>query len=537
MPRSLRPVALLLVFVCASVTVLSSAHAEQSGSRVIILPLRGPGGVIARNEIAKAIAPNLSYVRKIGAQGAQRPARTARMHKADAMIGGRVRCPNRGCIVDVLVYRRTGQVWTKGTKRATRATVGPVAAELCESLLADIGLGTGGGGGQEDDVDVDDDIDDDDFEPVDDDDDYDDDRRRRDDDDDYDDDRRRRDDDDDRRRRRRRDDDYDDDRRRDDDDDDRRRRRRRDDDDDDYDDDDRGGRQSSSSDEHDFDALEIFFDADLTLARNLCLDLNPEGDSDSACDLQQPGADDRTYSVSPYINLGFRLSVFPGAFIDRRAWWAHWGLWADYGHSISVTSQREYRTPTDETYTEEIPTVQQDFRIGLMYRLAIPYNQPTGVQIRFMAGFGFYEFSLDDTTYPLDSDIHQDYRSSNPYLPTFKYTSFDVGLQLRIPILGFIFPYTNFFYRATLGSGQADRIYGDLSSINGIDWELAVAVELGLGIRIQAGIELIWYQTVFAGEFAPEDEEERSIWEEGNIAGDTATDLVFRLRLGIGWAF
>ncbi len=559
MSRSLRLTVGLFVVACASLTPLFWAQAEQSGSRIIVLPLRGPGGVIARNEIANAVEPSVSYLRKVGAKAAQRPSRTARQHKANAMIGGRIRCPGRRCIVDVHVYRRSGQVWTKGTKRATRANIGQVAAELGLSLITDIGLATGGGegegegegegGGQDEDFDnVDFDFapEDDGGNHDDDDDDHDDgdhddgdhddgDGRDHDDGDgrDHDDDGRDHDDDDR---------DHDDDGRDHDDED----GDNGDDDDfdmDDFDDENTGrGRRGSSG--HDFDALEVYFNADLTVARNLCLDLAPELQNDIDCDRQNPAYDDRTYTVRPYMNLGFRLSVFPGAFFDRRAWWAHWGLWADFGHSLVVRNTHDYETPEDpgpvEPFTRDIPTLQQDFRIGLMYRLAVRANDPTAVQIRFMAGVGFYEFRFDDSAYPQDVDIRLRYHPSNPYLPTFKYNSFDLGVQLRIPIQGYIFPYMNFFYRATLGTGQADRIYGDDSSVKGIDWEVAVAIELGLGIRLQAGFELIWYQTSFAGNSAYEGgmgEEEQLIWGGDSTLGDSATDLIFRFRVGVGWAF
>lgn len=476
---------LILVLVLANIAVgavFGLAAAEESGSRIIVLPLRGPGGVVARNEIANAIEPNVSYVQRIGAKGAQRPARTARMHKADAMLSGRVRCPSAACFIDVMVYRRSGQLWTKGRVRSNRGSIGADAADLATKLLDEAGLT-----GVVEEEPIEEEIDEEEFQPVSD-------------------------------------------------------VEVEEEDSDEFDIDSFGDEEEerpSRSGEREFDALEVYFNADLTVLRNLCLDLNPEMENNIGCNLDNPAEDDRTYTVTPFANLGFKLAVFPGAFARRTQWWSHLGLYLSYGHSISVSSQREYvREGTNELFEQQIGTSQQDLRVALMYRLAFPFDNADGPQLRFMVGFGWYEFALDDSDYPQNNEITRGYRDSNPYLPTFAYTSFDFGLHFRMPIRSFIFPYTTIQYRAGMSSGQAERVYGHESSINGVLWDLGVAIELGVGIRLIAGLELIWYQTKFAGEFRPESEEEAYIWGvNSDTLGDTSTDLVMRLNLGIGWSF
>lgn len=481
---------------CALLALTAPAQAQDGGSRIIVLPLRGPGGVVARNAIADRLEGSVSYVRKIGARGAQRPARTARMHKADAMITGRIRCPGRRCAVEVQIYRRTGQLMTKGTERASRAELGVVAGELSESLLSEVGLLDAPEASVGDDDEALDDFDEEDFEPIGDDDDEGDEG----DDDDF-------------------------------------------DDDFDMDDFDEPERRPRATGDHDFDAIEVYFDTNLTAVRNLCVDLNPALENDLDCDIDNPTEDDRTYKVSPFANMGFRLNVFPGSFFQRREWWSHFGLYINYSHSLKVTSQRDYRREPDnpgdtpEPFTQEIGTVQQDLRLGLIYRLALPPDSPSGVQLRFMFGFGYYQFELDDQDYPTDAEVTLRYHESNPYLPSFTYSSLDIGLQLRIPIRDFIFPFTTLQYRATLSAGQAQRVFGDDTTIHGIDWELGVAIELGLGIRLLAGMELIWYQTLFAGEFSPENEEEARLWGASVVAGDTASDIVLRFNIGAGWSY
>jgi hypothetical protein len=468
----------------ALVALLGVASAEEEtggGSRVVVLPLRGPGGVVARDKIAETIEPNVDFVAKVGAKATQQPARTARQHKADAMVGGTIRCPAKTCIIDMKVYKASGQIWTKGKSNAPRATIGPASAELAVSLLEEVGLlaepepepepeeTTSVVDGQASDTEFDSG---------------------------------------------------------------------------DFEEEEEEDRRPQRGKGHDFDAVEVYLDSDITVVRNLCVDLNPAGDprNDTTCNLDMPGVDDRTYSVSPFANLGLRLNFFPGALVKRRAWWAGFGLYFDYGHSLSVKSQREYETPEDAdgNYTRfvvEIGTSQQDLRAGLVYRLPIPMGRPTAPQLRFMLGYSMYDFFLEDSDYPQDVEVRIRYRESNPYLPAYRYHAFDVGLEFRMPIRGFIFPYTSLTYRAGLSSGQAERIYGADSSINGVDWELGVRVEIGLGIRILFATDLIWYGTTFAGIFSPENAEEAAIWGGDIVPGDTSSDLVFRLRLGVGWAY
>lgn len=502
-----RPVqAILGVIACgaALVAAVGPARAEQGGdddgSRILVFPLKGPAGAVVRNEIAKAIEPEAGLVIKAAPSDAARPARTARLHAVDAMIGGRIRCPSKSCIVDVIVYRPSGEIWTKGSKTILRARLGKAAAELAASLLDEAGVL----GQPEPEPEParfqatpsDDEFDEDSFEVAGEDDgDFDeDDGERR---------------------------------------DERRSKQRR-------------SKRSRRSDEgdrgHRLDAIEIYLNSDITFVRNLCVDLNPELENNVGCNRRMPSEDDRTYSVSPFANLGFRLNVFPGAFVNRRAWWAGFGLFAEYGHSLSVRSQREYQTPDNpsvpvQSFVVELDTIQQDFRIGIMYRLAIPPGSPRGPELRFMVGYGLYDYFIDDADYPTDAEVRDRYRASNPYLPAFTYHSIDAGLELRIPIRGFIFPYTGIFYRAGLGAGQAARIYGIDASVNGVDWEAGVRVEVGYGIRFTLSTDLIWYGTTFAGDFAPEDEPEALIWGGDIIPGDRSSDLVFRLRVGAGWSF
>ena len=500
MARSFRPILVAVVINVVLVAPAGVASAEQGGgSRVIVLPLRGPGGAVARNKIATAIEPGVSYVAKIGAQGAQRPARTARLHKADAMVGGRIRCPGKACVIDVMIYKASGQIWTKGTERAPRAKLAPVSADLAVTLLEEVGVLGEGAAAEPDEEEPDNSDNSDNSEEAD----YDFGAGQSD---------------------QASDNDFD-----------------------------SGGfgdeeeeehRPQRGSKGHDLDAVEIYLDSDITVVRNLCVDLNLVGDprNDTECSLDDPSVDDRTYSVSPFASLGFRVNFFPGALIKRRAWWAGIGMYIDYGHSLSVTSQREYETPEDadgnyQRFVVEIGTSQQDVRAGLVYRLPIPMGRPTAPQLRFMLGYSMYDFFLEDEDYPTDVEVRIRYRESNPYLPAFRYHAFDLGLEFRMPIRGFIFPYTSLMYRAGLSAGQAERVYGAESSINGVDWELGVRVEIGLGIRIGFSTELIWYGTTFAGSFSPEDETEASIWGASIVAGDSASDLIFRLRIGVGWAF
>lgn len=493
-----------VVACCAAlVAAVGPARAEEGegdGSRILVFPLKGPAGAVVRNEIAKAIEPEADLVIKATPNDASRPARTARLHAADAMLGGRIRCPSKACVVDVIVYRPSGEIWTKGSKTTPRARLGAAAAELASSLLEEAGvLGQPEPEPEPPPAKVapapsDDEFDEGSFEEADDD-----------------------DDDGERRERRRR----------------KQSKRGR-----------RGHARSDEGDRgHRLDAIEIYINSDITMVRNLCVDLNPALQNDEGCSRDLPTADDRTYSVSPFANLGFRLNVFPGAFSNRRAWWAGIGLYAEYGHSLSVRSQRQYETPEDpatgdyQTFLVDLDTSQQDLRIGLMYRLAIPPGSPRGPELRFMVGYGLYDYYINDADYPQDAEVRLRYRDSNPYLPAFRYHSIDAGLELRVPIRGFIFPYTGIFYRAGLGSGQAARIYGIDSSTNGVDWEAGVRVEVGYGIRFTLSTDLIWYGTTFAGDFAPENEEEALIWGGDIVPGDRSSDLVFRLRLGAGWSF
>jgi hypothetical protein len=491
MQRAVRPIVLLAGVVTLLLMMGELARAEEGQLRTLLLvPLKGPGGAVARNNIRDAIGDR-AVVKLASGAAAQRPAQAARTAKADAIIGGFIRCPNKQCRVDVIVYEPSGKVWQKATGNAGRNEAVTKAAELAESVLSDLDLlyvepepeATPEPAPEAFEFDT------------------------------YNEDDEEEDDDGGSRRRRRRDRDRDRDREED------------------------ADEEDDEGSERRHKAIEVYLDMDLTLVRNLCLDMIMGGDEDdSSCDLNQPSADDRTYTITPFASLGLRLYAFPGAFFrnddGEQGWYSHIGLYFDYGHSLSLNSQREYEFTDGTRQVRRIDSSQQDLRVGLVGR--IPFGSVDRPQLRILAGFGWFDFFVDDTDYPIDEDINQDYRDSNPYLPAFTYSSFDVGLDFRVPIRrGMLWPYTSLMYRIGLGAGQADEILGTDSTINGVDWEIGLHVELAYGIRIAVAMQLVWYGITFDGN-APD--LAGSLWE-GTFPGNTADDLILRLRLGVGWAF
>lgn len=520
-PRSVRRPALALVALALAVACAGGIAAAEQGeqNRILVLPLRGPGGAVARNAIADRIGDR-AWVKRLGGRAAQQPARQARIHKADAMVAGAIRCPSRICRVEVVVYRRSGQVWTKASDRATRGNLAEVAAELAESQLDRVGLlSTGGGAGQGPDESPeggremvftepepepepsppeteDDEEEEEEEEPAVTDDDFDFEAY-------------------------------------------------------DGDDDGRGRskRRSRYRVRQRYKAVEVYLNFDFTVARLLCMDLAPELGNNEDCDRANPATDDRTYSAAPFTNMGFRAAVFPGAFFRRDAWWSQIGLYVDYGHSLVLSTTREYLreeipteenpNPPNESFSQTIDTFQQGLRIGAVGR--IPLGGPDRPQLRARVGYGLYEFFLDDRDYPPSVNEGENWRlterhkRTNPYLPALAYSTFDVGVELRYPLLeGKLIPYTSIAYQIGGGTGQMEEVLATGSTINGVDWELGLHAELPYGIRVYGTFQLIWYGVRYTGE-AP-DLPPGHLWGATDPA-ESSSDTIIRFRVGAGWAF
>lgn len=494
------------------------ARAERGGAgyRLVVFPFRGPGGMIVRNAVVERLQPHFAFIHKAGGAQAKAPARTARRVKADALVTGAVRCPGKACVVEVVISKRSGKLWSKGRKRCSSATLGPSAAELVSNLLHKLHLsgpprqaedeevifGTEEeeegiyippvSEPEEGDVDL---VRDPDFGDTSHDNDYDED-----------------------------DEPYDDE---------------EEPESDDEDDDGRRGKRG-----HNFDAIEFYFNTDLTIRRDICVDLDMVDFIGNECDRKNPYWDDRAYAVGPFASLGARLAIFPGAFVNRRKGYSHLGLYFEYGRSVSLSSKRVFESSEEpppgedpEEFDVFVDTVQQDFKVGLVYRIPMPFRSPTGPQLRLMFGAGYYEFSFDHTDWPDDDDVSSRFRDSNPYLAAFSYLSIDSGLELRIPVRGIAFPFLSVLYRAALRAGQANRIYGLDSTIHGVNAELGVRLEPGAGVRFILAADLIWYLSTFDGEFTPEDEAERQLWDTDAFPGDNASDFIIRLRMGFGWSY
>jgi len=207
-------------------------------------------------------------------------------------------------------------------------------------------------------------------------------------------------------------------------------------------------------------------------------------------------------------------------------------MYLDYGHSLSLNSQREYEFEDGRREVRRIGSAQQDLRVGLIGR--IPFGSVDRPQLRLLLGFGYFDYQIDDRDYPLDTEITENYRDSNPYIPSFTYSSIDIGLDFRVPIhQGLLWPYTSLVYRAGLSAGTADQVLGTDSTINGVDWELGLHVELPYGIRLAVALNLVWYGVNFNGQ-SPDLTD--TIWV-GTYPGQSSDDLVLRLRLGAGWSF
>jgi hypothetical protein len=286
------------------------------------------------------------------------------------------------------------------------------------------------------------------------------------------------------------------------------------------------------------------------LSNNLCVDVKLQTTADDdVCLLDRPNVDDRTYGVSPYPGLGFRFTVFPGAFGRNQGWWAHVGLYADFARSLNLKTSKDYEGVDSNSLRVWVPTYQQDLRAGIVAR--IPLGSPVRPQFRVAAGVGFFELFLDDEAYPDDREITLAFRPANPYIPSFAYLTADVGLELRIPFriepLAYIFPYSSVFYRRGIDYfnrvvagadviSQAARVYGVSAAVNGVDWELGARLELALGIRIHVAFNLLWYGTDFAGNADYASEEEEALWNQTAL-GNRAQEMLVRLRLGVGWSF
>ncbi len=444
---------------------------EEDGGlkRILVMPLAGPSGIAARNKIAERIETRADVV-TIGQRQARQPARAARQEGADAVVGGRVRCPGRQCKVEVTIYRRNGRLWQKAADSAPRSDVADAAADLAEDLLTDLELlheeveeppEEPPEVPQEEWIETEEPPDEPPPEKA---------RRPR-----------------------------------------------------------RGAAGAR------FKAIELSLVADLTVLRNLCMDVATERGNDQTCNLEVPTADDRTYTVTPYGSLGGRVVLFPAAFLADQRWYAHLGLYFDYSHSLAVSSQREYVTADGDSRIVRIGTSQQDLRVGAIGR--IPISGPLGPQFRLFAGFGMYEFSLDDSAYPPDFEVSPQYHDSNPYLPTYTYLSIDVGAYFHYPFLdGMLRPYLSLAYRLGLSAGQAGEVFATQTSVNGVQGELGLVVELGWGIRLAAAMELIYYGTAYAGQVDWSGAPAEEIWA-GTHQGEWSDDTVLRLRLLAGWSF
>lgn len=497
------------------------ALAEEGESRILVLPLRGPRGVLARDSITERIEGE-ARVKSLGGEAAKQLARAARVHKASAVITGGIRCPGRTCKVEVVIYRRSGRVWSKAAKTTPRASVAEIAADLAQNQLEDLGLLSGGGAGETDEpsgaemdfsMESDPEVED---EPSDADSGEEEEQEQE--------------------------------------------EEEEENPEDAFDFDAYEGEESKSGGRSRrrrrrnapakrYKAIEVYLNSDITVLRNLCADMAPELENDQTCDINDPGDDDRTYNASPFANLGLRLVTFPGAFFNRRAWWIHAGLYFDYGHSLVLSTNRDYLreeipteenpNPPDEQFSQTIDTTQQDFRLGLMWRFAL--SGPQSPQFRVMAGFGYYEFYLDDSDYPPRVNEAENWRltvrhqRTTPYLPAFTYSTIDLGLEFRFFALdGMLIPYTSLLYRGGLSAGAADDLLGNDSSSHGVDWELGVHVELAYGIRLAASMQLIWYGVFFSGEEAA--------LPPGHMWGDTppgeqTSDTILRFRIAAGWSF
>ncbi len=523
--RDLRWTSIVAALAIALTSVGELVLAVEGESRLLVLPLRGPRGVLARDSIAERLEDS-ARVKSLGGEAAKRLARAARVHKATAVISGGIRCPGRRCKVEVVIYRRSGRVWSKASKTVPRADVGQMAADLAQNQLDDLGLlgGSVGGGGEdsggdemdfsmesETDIEAEPDEEEEEEEEEDEEEEDEEEEDEEEEEDDFDFNQ------------------YEEDSGKSGGGGSRRRRR--------------------NAPAKRFKAIEVYLNSDITVLRSLCTDMAPDLENDDTCDMNDPGDDDRTYHASPFANLGFRIVAFPGVFFDRRAWWSHAGLYFDYGHSLVVGTSRVYLreeipteenpNPPDEEFSQAIDTMQQDVRVGLMWRL--PIGGPQRPQFRFMAGFGYYEYYLDDGDYPPRVNEEENWRltvrhqRTTPYLPAFAYSSIDLGAEFRFYALdGMLIPYTTLLYRGGLDAGQADDLLANDASIHGVDWEIFTLVELAYGIRLAVAMQLIWYGVYFSGVRA--DLPPGHLWGD-TPPGESSSDTILRFRVGAGWSF
>ena len=545
MPLSLirRSAPCLAVLAAIVGSPVQTARAEEVRSRILVLPLSGPRGMDARDAIGERL-DDRAWVKLLEDDDAEQPARAARINKATAMVGGAVTCRGRSCKVELVVYRRSGRIWSKATKSAPPAGVSAAAADLAVRVLDDVGALTSKTARVQEPA-----SDEMDFSmespeeapekrpaekrPAE--------KRPA-----------------EKRPAEKRvvEEDEEAEEREDIEEEQEEHVSEEDFEFDNYEDEsDRGGGSSSSGSgrrsriARRYKALEVFVNADFTMLRNLCVDMAPELENDTVCSTRNPGDDDRTYTTTPFANMGGRLVVFPGAFFSRRAWWSHFGVYFDYGHSLVLDTVREYSreqipseenpNPPDESFTQPIDTSQQDFRVGVAGRL--PLGGPVRPQLRGLIGVSYYEYYLDDSDYPPRVNEAENWRltvshqRTTPYLPAFSYTSFDIAVEFRYPFLdGMLWPYVSVAYRAGMHAGQADDVLGTDSTIHGVDGEIGLHVELPYGIRLYGAAELIWYGVYFDGE-SPD-------LPVGHLWGDTppggfSRDIILRLRVGAGWSF
>jgi hypothetical protein len=301
-----------------------------------------------------------------------------------------------------------------------------------------------------------------------------------------------------------------------------------------------------------WDALEVSLHGDVTVRRQLCLDLNfVVGADNDHCHLDGPFMDDRANVIGPFGGYGFAVTVFPGMLrrTDSQPWWGHIGFHGEYNRGLSEFDRRpthkvvlDYRPGGDDPDPPyKIDMVQQDFKLHLLGRVPFPRRQESHLLLAL--GAGLYQVALDQSDYPDDAKLDREDRPSNPYLPTFTYLTLDLGVTVKVALARWVFPFVSVLGRYGVDKGyyplsQASRVFGARNNVLAVEGELGLQFRLPRGFRITASGQVLWFRTYYATDNRQRlRTNEQGIWDVDPVFGSRADDLVVRTRLALGWAY
>lgn len=435
------------ILICLIIDSISFAQ-----MKVLVMPLKGQGGIRFRNVIVQSLEESLDV--QIGSKrDMNSPAKAARRTSADVIITGQVNCKRTKCSVNITLLRPSGETWTSRRSKSTKAGLDNTIEGVVDELLNKIGAFS-----EQEEVEEESEESHESFPGVE------------------------------------------------------NNKRRH------YEEEEEEQEEQGPSGDERYDALRAYLLVSIPINRDLQLSVvNPSA-------LNR----DRSYSgPGVYTSIGIQGEMFPGAFFTN-SFISHLGVYFAYDHSLYGESIKDYKAQdTEEPFTVNIGTSQYDLMLGLVGR--IPFLGYGGPEIRLYAGYGIYEFSLNESDYPQDSEISDDYDLTNPYLPTYTYSSIDFGFGFRYPfLLGgpyAITPGLKFLYRYGLSVGNAD-VFGKDTSSTGIDFKIGIDFDFDYGISISPDFEILWYSTTFGGDYD-------NYWTEGS----DSTDLIVRAGLNLGWKY